>query len=269
VTEQQPVPVDQSAQPVESEVQTPTEEAAIVSIQPVEDAVIAPTETPFAEQPQFQATEVPPVDLPPTEEPAIAPIEEIQPVDGGEPVETGDTNPEPIPTEDPFAIPTAESVPAEEQPVEEQPVDTGELVEQPPVEAAPTPGPLESVQIGLTAGGPEQAVLVDGDPNTAWYLTDTVGIAEGNFTVDLGSVQHISWVKWQEAPQGFWGNMNLQVSADGVNWDEMPLDFSEREGPWTIFRFDREVQYVRFVFHNDDTANLPQLGGLAEIEIWP
>lgn len=261
----------------------------IVSIQPIEDVTEVasdqevfdtPTPADLVETTPSEETNAPvyvvPTEELPVDDSGVLPIEGIQPIDGSDTVVTDGTQPELVPTEDPFAIPPAQD--AQPQ-VDEQPVDTGSSLEQPPgeqpsadqlpVEPTPTPGPLESVKIGLMAGPPDQQALVDGNPMTAWYTYDTVGIVEAEFTINLGAVQHISLVKWQPGLGEFSGNMYLQVSADGVNWDEMPLDFSEVDGPWTLFRFDRDVQYVRFVFRNDDAASLPQLGGLSEVEIWP
>lgn len=208
----------------------------------------------------------------PTEAPvSIAPSEGSQIIESSAPVGADAPVVDFAPTADPFApVTTGEGVMDQPQ-ADDQPFVEGEPVqnEEPAANAAPPSGPLESVKVGLSLGSPEQAALVDGNPATAWYLPDTLGVAEGYFTIDLGEVQHVSWVKWQEAPEGFWGSMNLQTSIDNEHWDEFPLDFSMTESPWTTFQFDREVRYVRFVFHNDAEASLPQLGGLAEIEVWP
>jgi hypothetical protein len=87
------------------------------------------------------------------------------------------------------------------------------------------------------------------------------------FIADLDAPQYVRVLRWQVGADGLAGTLHVSVSTDNENWTELTVDNIATSGEWQELSVDASVQYIRFVFVNDE--GLPVVGGIAEIEAWP
>jgi uncharacterized protein YraI len=126
---------------------------------------------------------------------------------------------------------------------------------------------LPIARIQRSEGSSAGQVLVDGDASTVWTTDGTLIVPLAAFIADLDAPQYVSTVRWQVGGAGISGTMHVSVSTDNVNWTELSIDAIAAPGEWQELTVDSTVQYIRFVFVNDD--GLQSVGGIAEIEVWP
>lgn len=143
----------------------------------------------------------------------------------------------------------------------------------PPMPPTDAPAPTEPPTYAITSSShsdnsPDASVAYDGDPATIW-ITDPVTPEEASFTLDLGTVQPIGSARWQLATAGTISRLEILLSQDGTTWGSLvTLDgWSMPIGSWVEQPVDVWARYVRFVASNQD--GLTQLGGIAEVELWP
>ncbi len=129
------------------------------------------------------------------------------------------------------------------------------------------PEPIPIVRIQRSEGSSAGQVLVDQDPATVWTTDGSAVVPLAAFIADLDEPQYVSLVRWQVGPEGLAGTLHVSVSTDNENWTDLTIDNIASPGEWQELAVDMNVQYIRFVFVNDD--GLPTVGGIAEIEIWP
>jgi hypothetical protein len=122
-------------------------------------------------------------------------------------------------------------------------------------------------RIQRSEGSSAGQVLVDQDPGTVWTTDGSAVVPLAAFIADLDAPQHVSLIRWQVGPEGLAGTLHVSVSTDNENWTDLPIDTIASPGEWQEITVDANVQYIRFVFVNDD--GLPVVGGIAEIEVWP
>ena len=157
------------------------------------------------------------------------------------------------------------------------------LTVDPPV-PVPTPTPVANESTTLVATESETAPypiaasgqsdnsvaswsLVDGDPSTYWATSTDVPPAEAFAFVDLGAAQPVGRIRWLFAAEGLAEAMQVDVSVDGATWVPLAAPGNAPSGFWQELPVGVEARYVRFFFANP--SQLPAVGGLAEIEIWP
>jgi hypothetical protein len=168
--------------------------------------------------------------------------------------------------------PTATTVPPTEPPAPTDvppptdlpaPTEAPEVVEEP---AAPPYYPIAGSS--HSDNSPDAAVVYDGDPATYW-VTDAITPVDASLTLDLGEVRAISSTRCLLATGGTLSSVDIQLSEDGVSWVSLvTLDATIMPvGSWFEQPVDVWARYVRFVADNPN--GLPQLGGFAEIEVWP
>jgi len=186
--------------------------------------------------------------------------------------------------------PTETAVPTEQQTstppaVEAAPTDTPTLETEPP-ELSPSPSeaivepqatatdvpilepqPLSIARIQRSEGSSAAQVLVDRDSSTVWMTDGSSVVPLAAFIADLDAPQYVSLVRWQVGLEGLTGTLHISVSTDNENWTELTVDGIASPGEWQELAVDASVQFIRFVFVNDD--GLPAVGGIAEIEVWP
>ncbi len=106
---------------------------------------------------------------------------------------------------------------------------------------------------------------VDGTTDTSWA---TWGGApdRATLTIDLGSVQAVSGVKWVYNRSDGIDRQILQVSTDGSEWQQMVVTSARYPLQWEGVAVDRDVRYVRLVLTND--PGLPVVGYVAEVQVW-
>jgi len=185
-----------------------------------------------------------------------------------EPTETGSdgipVTPPAVEIETPIPTEVAEVVaPPAASPEGEQPV----LLDTPTDIPAPEPQPLPIARIQRSEGSSAGQVLVDQDPSTSWMTDGSSVVPLAAFIADLDAPQYVSVLRWQNGDGGLAGTLHVSVSTDNENWSELTIDSSAAPGEWQEVAIDASVQYIRFVFVNDDS--LPAVGGIAELEIWP
>jgi uncharacterized protein YraI len=173
-------------------------------------------------------------------------------------------------TQEPPVEPTATATTEPEPTLEIIPTATVETVlEQAPPTATIDEGsqPLPIVRIQRTDGSTGGEVLVDEDETTVWYAPGMPSAQAAVFVADLDSEQWISTIRWQTAPEGLSGQLYLSISSDGQTWTDLDLTSVVTDGSWSTLELNASTVYVRFAFIAiDDT---PDLGGIAEVELWP
>lgn len=179
---------------------------------------------------------------------------------------------EPSATPEGPAEPTADGSDAPAETVESIPTTVIESV----IEDTPTatstietgPQPLPMVRVQRTEGSSEGQVLVDDDAATIWYAPGLPTAQAAVFVADLGSEQHVSRIRWQSVPEGLSGQLYLSVSSDGQTWTDLDLaDVVSEEDHWSSIDLNASTVFVRFAFIAVEET--PQLGGIAEVELWP
>ena len=188
----------------------------------------------------------------------------------------------PTPTE--TAVPTEQQTPTQTA-IEQAPTETPTLEAELP-EPSPTPSeaavepevtstdvpildpqPLPIARIQRSEGSSVGQVLVDRDSSTVWMSDGSTVVPLAAFIVDLDASQYVSLIRWQLGSDGLAGTLHVSVSTDNENWTDLTIDSVASPGEWQELFVDASVQYIRFVFVNDD--GLPAVGGIAEIEVWP
>jgi hypothetical protein len=129
------------------------------------------------------------------------------------------------------------------------------------------PQPLPIVRIQRSEGSSAGQSLVDRDSSTVWMTDGAAVVPLAAFVADLDAPQYVSVIRWQIASEGLSGTLHVSVSTDNENWTDLTVDTIAAPGEWQELPVDASVQYIRFVFVNDD--GLPVVGGIAEIEVWP
>jgi len=166
------------------------------------------------------------------------------------------------PTEEEAPLAPTSTVDNLEPPVEIQPTETiGAEVSQP----ERTPYPVVRVQ--RTDGSANGAVLVDDDASTIWETTGPEFHQIASFALDLDRAVPVRELRWLPGPDGIQGRLLIQISSDGESWVDLDHELAtlDAEG-WVVLPVDATAQYIRFVFLND--VQTPQLGGIAELEVW-
>jgi hypothetical protein len=207
-----------------------------------------PTETPI---PTTEPTEEP------TQEPTAQPTETLEP----SPTETltvtvTETATETAsPTEEPTDVPTDEPI-----------VEPTEEPENAVVEEIPTPYVV--ARTIRTRGSDSGNVLIDGDPATVWYGESRDNATEVSVTLDLGRPRSIGTVRVLVSTEGVSGNLRVETSRNRRDWTEVPSNVDGMADQWVDLVPEDEVagRFVRLTFVSADSA---QVGGVAEVEVWP
>ena len=139
----------------------------------------------------------------------------------------------------------------------------------PAAEPTGAPGYLPIVSGGSSENGPDSDVVFDSDPTTQWLATPTSGQPDAAFWLDLGEVRPVASVRFLLATAGAMGEFDVLLSQDGETWVSLAtLDGAALEsGVWYEQPVDAWTRYVQFRLANPD--GLPELGGFAEVEVWP
>jgi hypothetical protein len=142
-----------------------------------------------------------------------------------------------------------------------------------PEPTAPAPEPIEVPFYPIVASSqsdnsPAAAVVHDGDPVTYW-ITDTIVPDAASVTLDLGEVRPIGATRFLLATSGTLPSVEILLSEDGVTWGSLvTLDGTTlAAGVWLEHPVDVWARYMQFVVPNPN--GMPQIGGFAEIELWP
>ena len=106
---------------------------------------------------------------------------------------------------------------------------------------------------------------VDGTTGTSW-ATWGGAPTRATLTVDLGSVQSVSGVRWVYNRSDGIDRQILQVSADGETWDQLVITSARYPLQWEGIAVNRDIRYVRLILTND--LNLPVVGYVAEVQVW-
>jgi hypothetical protein len=219
-----------------------TETAATAAETATATSTPEPTATPTLDA-SPAATETATTEVPPTETP----------------VETTTPEPTAVPTEQPTETPTLE------------PTATADIVPteavEPTVAAANEPEPYPLLRARRSRNSTPATGLVDRDPATYW-ITDGAEIPVAAYvTIDLGQVRPVGTVRWLFAIGELADGMRIDVSTDGATWVTVAEPGNAEPGMWQEAAVGLDAQYVRWYFANPN-GDL-QLGGLAEVEVWP
>ena len=252
----------------------------------------ATTEPPTATTVPPTATTVPPTETAVPATATTAPTETMVPT--AVPTEVATE----IPTEIPTAVPT--EIPTE--------VPT-EIPTEVPTEVVPTVTPtIAPVNATDTLGQGTAWYVLDDDETTTWYLAapepvvapvpvvdepvvDPAASADGEIAVeapteipaavpaaepedlalvlDLGYVQTVGAARWLWTDTTWAHGAVIEISLDGETWQTVgyPDTWNAIPGEYQSVDILADARYVRFMFPN--VEQLPQVGGLAEVEILP
>jgi hypothetical protein len=148
------------------------------------------------------------------------------------------------------------------------PLPTDTPVPAPTETPVPPATPYSVVAAGGSANGQvSAAVVLDGDPATFWFATEAAPPAAADLTLDLGAPVPIGAVRWLWATEGSADAVQVQVSADGATWVAVADIGNGPAGVWQEAAPGVVARFVRFAFANPNGD--PQLGGLAEVQVWP
>jgi len=124
--------------------------------------------------------------------------------------------------------------------------------------------PLQITDVWGTNGGNNAWRSIDGSQETSWVSAD--GAGQASLTINLGSVQSLSGVRWMYLQSGGADSMRLQISADGSNWTQLVTTSNRAPYTWEGWYTDASAQYVRLVFDNPNGVST--LGYVAEVQVW-
>jgi len=157
-----------------------------------------------------------------------------------EPTQAPDAEPEPEPTQPPPAAAMAGSNPQFDG------------------------SPLDITDVWGTNGGNNAWQSIDGSQETSWVSAS--GVGQASLTINLGSVQSLTGVRWMYLQSGGADSMRLQVSVDGNEWTQLVTTSNRAPYTWEGWYTDASVQFVRLVFDNPNGVST--LGYVAEVQVW-
>jgi hypothetical protein len=134
---------------------------------------------------------------------------------------------------------------------------------------AATPTPYAVVGAGDTEQSGTAALVVDGDPDTAWLVAPQASPHEARLVLDLGEVRPISRIEWELATSGMLGTFEIWLSTDNETWWSLgPIDGTTlAPGTGYAVEVGSEARYVAVVVPN--VSGQGQVGGVGEVRIWP
>ena len=139
--------------------------------------------------------------------------------------------------------------------------------------ATAQPAPYRIVGSGRSANSGSSVVVYDRNTATFWATTPAdPSPNSANFFVDLETARPIGSIRWVFAVAGLAPAYTVQVSTDRVTWsdlaDQPPAN--PPAGAWQSVPGGSGVsaRYVRWMFTNPRGV-ASQLGGVAEVEVWP
>jgi hypothetical protein len=109
--------------------------------------------------------------------------------------------------------------------------------------------------------------LTDGDPSTFWITDEQMPPESAAVTFDLGRARPVGSIRWVYAVGDLADGLRIEVSISRRAWTTVAEPADAEPGAWQEQTVGVEARYVRFTFEN--TRGVPQLGGLAEVEIRP
>ena len=244
-------PTDQTELPISpTSTATAPSGATSVATSTAELPTESPTQTVLPTQTSIPTT-TPTATLVPTETATATPI----------PTETATA------TQSPTTSPTDTPVPTEETiALTEEPTEPSETHDEATVSTDPTPYTV--VRTIRTRGAESGKTLVDGDPETIWHGQPGRNTTDVTVTLDLGRPRTIGTIRLLVAANGVSGDLRLDTSLDRSDWTPANISEELTPGTWVdIIPSDSvSARYIRLVFSAADGADV---GGIAEIEVWP
>jgi hypothetical protein len=136
----------------------------------------------------------------------------------------------------------------------------------------PTPNAASAYALpdSKTSGGAMPSSYVrDQNFSTFWRTLNTGVRANAWFYVDLGASKPIGQIRWYIAQTGMAKALAIQTSNDASNWTTLANRTDSPAGQWAAYNLPSAVnaRYIRFYFTNP--TNLPMLGGIAEVAVYP
>ncbi|MBA2470202.1 MAG: discoidin domain-containing protein [Chloroflexia bacterium] len=177
--------------------------------------------------------------------------------------------PTPTPTPAPTSPPATEEPDVEPEPSVPRPTEVTEPPTQAPsamVGSNPQFGgsPLQITDVWGTNGGNNAWRAIDGSQETSWVSAD--GVGQASLTINLGSIQSLTGIRWMYLQSGGADSMRLQISTDGNNWTQLVTTSNRAPFTWEGWSTDASAQYVRLVFDNPN--GVTTLGYVAEVQVW-
>jgi subtilisin family serine protease len=175
-----------------------------------------------------------------------------------------------------IAEPTEEATePTEEAGVTATATTDGEATAEPTEE--PTEEPVEKPYPVYDTGDTEDSGIawnvLDGDSSTAWLVTPSQSPEQARLYLDLGSVVPIDRIEIKLAQEGLLPYFELWLSEDGETWYNATPNGINGWNLWAgeahVFELGYDARYVRIVIPNVDESGLAEVGGIAEIAVWP
>jgi hypothetical protein len=148
---------------------------------------------------------------------------------------------------------------------------TEEATAEPTEEIVEEPYPI--VDTGDTEDSGTAWLASDDDSSTWWSVFPSQSPEQTRLYLDLGSVQPIDRIDIELAVEGLLPYFELWLSEDGETWyNATPNGING----WTLwageahsFQLGYDARYVRIVIPNVDESGLTEVGGIAEVTIWP
>lgn len=219
---------------------------------PTETAKEVPTGTPEV-TPTFVPTETPVPEVTATEESVVEVTAEPTMV----PTDVPDVTAEAGETLEPMLTAEATDLTPETSPTEEVTLEVTAALSE----------PLTPRRVRTSPDSAPGSVVIDRDPATAWTTTAGEPPANGYVTIDLGTSTTVSRVRWLFDPALAAGEYTIEISPNRTDWVEIGAGSAGSTGEWQELTVGSAVRFVRFSFTN--AAGNPQIGGLAEAEVWP
>ncbi|HVL23109.1 MAG TPA: discoidin domain-containing protein [Thermomicrobiales bacterium] len=123
--------------------------------------------------------------------------------------------------------------------------------------------PIANSTSSVASTNPAQAY--DGTTSTHWFTTGPTAPSSAVLTLDLGTVQQLSGVKWAYRLSAM-DKMTLQVSTDNATWSTVSTSTARARNTWEGSATTAQARYVRMVFNNPQ--GLVNIGYITELQIW-
>jgi subtilisin family serine protease/outer membrane biosynthesis protein TonB len=148
---------------------------------------------------------------------------------------------------------------------------TEEPTAEPTEEVVEEPYPI--VDTGDTEDSGTAWLASDDDPRTWWSVYPSQSPEQARLYLDLGSVVPIDRIEIELAQEGLLPYFELWLSEDGETWYNATPNGINGWNLWAgephVFQLGYDARYVRLVIPNVDESGLSEVGGIAEIAVWP
>lgn len=133
--------------------------------------------------------------------------------------------------------------------------------------------PLTVVNVNDSEHSAAAADAVDSDPATSWSVVPQISSRQVDLTLDLGQPQSLGRLELMLAGNAALPLAEIWLSMDGATWwnvasFDSALAMPAPDGTYTV-PLGYTARFVRLVLPNVDSPGIPEVGGIAEVTVWP